>query len=90
MTEADVKKVCRTNLLEDDGEEVEIRDGMFNIQLRPFEVATWKLQLNKHRVGLAVGESLNSSSHEKHTVQHFGAAPITEIRGITYEVDSRM
>lgn len=44
-TKLDVKKVCRTNLLEDDGEEVEIKDGKFAIELRPFEVATWRLQL---------------------------------------------
>jgi alpha-mannosidase len=44
-TKLDVKRVVRTNLLEDDGEEVEIEDGRFAIQLRPFEVATWKLQL---------------------------------------------
>jgi alpha-mannosidase len=44
-TKLDVKRVVRTNLLEDDGEEVEIKDGRFVIQLRPFEVATWRLQL---------------------------------------------
>jgi alpha-mannosidase len=44
-TKLDVKRVVKTNLLEDDGEEVEFKDGRFAIQLRPFEVATWRLQL---------------------------------------------
>lgn len=44
-TKLDVKKVYRTNLLEDDEEEVEIKDGKVAITLRPFEVATWRLQL---------------------------------------------
>ena len=41
----DVKKVCKSNLLEDDGEEIQIKDGKFDIDLRPFEVATYRLQL---------------------------------------------
>ncbi|KAI0972557.1 glycoside hydrolase family 38 protein [Xylaria arbuscula] len=40
-----VKKVFKTNALEDDGEQVEIKDGKFTIALRPFEVATYRLQL---------------------------------------------
>ena len=42
----DIKKVYKTNVLEDDGEEVELdKDGSFPITLRPFEVATYRLQL---------------------------------------------
>lgn len=41
----DVHKVFKTNALEDDGEEVNIKDGKFSITLRPFEVATYRLQL---------------------------------------------
>ena len=41
----DVKKVSKVNLLEDDGEEVEFEDGKFNILVKPFEVATYRLQL---------------------------------------------
>lgn len=41
----DVKKAFKTNILEDDGEEVDIKDGQFSITLRPFEVATYRLQL---------------------------------------------
>ncbi|KAJ5625617.1 Alpha-mannosidase [Penicillium lagena] len=44
-TKLDVKKVYCTNLLEDDGDEVQIKDGKVAIELRPFEVATWRLQL---------------------------------------------
>ena len=40
-----VKKVCKTNLLEDDGEVMEIKDGEVRIELRAFEVATFRLQL---------------------------------------------
>lgn len=41
-----VKKVFKTNILEDDGEEVSVdKDGSFNISLKPFEVATYRLQL---------------------------------------------
>jgi alpha-mannosidase len=41
----DVTKVSKTNLLEDELEEVVFKDGKFAIDLRPFEVATYKLQL---------------------------------------------
>ncbi|KAH9883251.1 glycoside hydrolase family 38 protein [Xylariomycetidae sp. FL2044] len=41
----DVKKVFKTNVLEDDLEEIEIRDGSFTVRLRGFEVATYRLQL---------------------------------------------
>lgn len=44
-TKLDIQRVFRTNLLEDDEDEVEVKDGSFEIQLRPFEVATWRLQL---------------------------------------------
>ena len=40
-----VKKVWRTNLLEDDEGEVEIKNGEIAIELRAFEVATYRLQL---------------------------------------------
>lgn len=41
----DVAKVSKTNVLEDELEEVVIKDGRFAVDLRPFEVATYKLQL---------------------------------------------
>lgn len=42
----DVKKVFKTNILEDDGEEVRIdKNGAFSITVKPFEVATYRLQL---------------------------------------------
>ncbi|KAI1367355.1 glycosyl hydrolase family 38 domain-containing protein [Xylaria arbuscula] len=41
----DVKRVFKTNALEDDGDQIEIKDGSFPITLRPFEVATYRLQL---------------------------------------------
>ncbi|KAI1872893.1 uncharacterized protein JN550_003767 [Neoarthrinium moseri] len=42
----DVKKVHKTNVLEDDLEEVEVaKDGSFQVKLRPFEVATYRLEL---------------------------------------------
>ena len=41
----DIKRVCKTNLLEDELEEVKFQDGRFEIELRPFEVATYRLQL---------------------------------------------
>jgi alpha-mannosidase len=44
-TTLDVKRVWKTNLLEDDGEELKLEKGKLNIQLRPFEVATFRLQL---------------------------------------------
>ena len=40
-----VKKVWKTNLLEDDGEVIDIKDGEVRIELRAFEVATFRLQL---------------------------------------------
>jgi len=44
-TSLEVKRVWKTNLLEDDGDELEIRDGEVKIELRAFEVATFRLQL---------------------------------------------
>lgn len=44
-TQFDVKRVTKTNVLEDDLEEIKFADGEFAIKLRPFEVATYKLQL---------------------------------------------
>ncbi|KAL8708342.1 MAG: hypothetical protein Q9225_007616 [Loekoesia sp. 1 TL-2023] len=41
----DVKKVEKVNLLEDDGEEVGYEEGRCKIELRAFEVATFRLQL---------------------------------------------
>ena len=40
-----VKKVWKTNLLEDDGDVIDIKDGEVRIELRAFEVATFRLQL---------------------------------------------
>ncbi|KAH8676306.1 glycosyl hydrolase family 38 domain-containing protein [Xylariales sp. PMI_506] len=41
-----VKKVFKTNILEDDGKEIALEaDGSFKISLRPFEVATYRLAL---------------------------------------------
>ena len=40
-----VDKVTKTNVLEDDLEEVEIEDGKIKIELGPFEIATYKLWL---------------------------------------------
>jgi alpha-mannosidase len=44
-TTLDVKKVFKTNILEDDEEEYKIEDGKVEVKLRPFEVATFRLQL---------------------------------------------
>jgi len=44
-TTLDVKKVWKTNILEDDEEEITIEKGKVKVQLRPFEVATFRLQL---------------------------------------------
>jgi alpha-mannosidase len=44
-TTLDVKKVWKTNALEDDEEELKIEKGKVHIVLRPFEVATFRLQL---------------------------------------------
>lgn len=41
----DVRRVWKTNVLEDDGEELSVKDGGVSITLRPFEVATFRLQL---------------------------------------------
>ena len=40
-----VRKVFKTNALEDDEEETELKHGAFKIELRGFEVATYRLQL---------------------------------------------
>lgn len=40
-----VKKVYKTNVLEDDSEELKFGSGTVEIELRPFEVATYRLQL---------------------------------------------
>lgn len=45
VTTWDVKRVTKVNLLEDELEEVVFRDGKFAIDLRPFEVASFKLHL---------------------------------------------
>lgn len=44
-TSLDVKKVWKTNILEDDEEELKLEKGKVDITLRPFEVATFRLQL---------------------------------------------
>ena len=44
-TTLDVKKVFKTNVLEDDLEEIKFSSGEAEIELRPFEVATFRLQL---------------------------------------------
>jgi alpha-mannosidase len=41
-----VSKVFKTNLLEDDGEEVPIKGGRFKVDLSPFQVATYRLVLS--------------------------------------------
>jgi alpha-mannosidase len=41
-----VSKVFKTNLLEDDGEEVPVKDGRFEVELGPFQVATYRLVLS--------------------------------------------
>ncbi|KAL8738453.1 MAG: hypothetical protein Q9181_000767 [Wetmoreana brouardii] len=41
----DVKQIEKTNLLEDEGEVVEGKEGKWRIELRAFEVATFRLQL---------------------------------------------
>jgi alpha-mannosidase len=43
QTDWDVKRVAKVNLLEDELEDIEIKDGKFDIELRPFEVASYKL-----------------------------------------------
>lgn len=45
-TSLDVKQVWKTNLLEDDGEPMVMsKEGEVKIELRAFEVATFRLQL---------------------------------------------
>ena len=44
-TSLPVKKVCRTNILEDDEGELQIKNREVAIELRSFEVATYRLQL---------------------------------------------
>jgi alpha-mannosidase len=44
-TTLDVKKVWKTNIFEDDGEVVKFENGKVDITLKPFEVATYRLQL---------------------------------------------
>jgi len=44
-TTLNVQKVYKTNIMEDDEDEVKYKDGKFDITLRPFEVATFRLQL---------------------------------------------
>lgn len=44
-TTLDVKRVWKTNVLEDDEEELKIKDGKIDIKLKPFEVGTFRLQL---------------------------------------------
>ena len=44
-TTLDVKKVWKTNILEDDEEALKIEKGKVEIKLKPFEVATFRLQL---------------------------------------------
>lgn len=44
-TSLSVKKVSRCNILEDDGEELKFQHGEVEIELRAFEVATFRLQL---------------------------------------------
>ncbi len=40
-----VKKCWKTNALEDDEEQLKWQDGEVRLELRPFEVATYRLQL---------------------------------------------
>ena len=44
-TTFDVKRAAKVNILEDELEAVPVKDGKIAIKLRPFEVATFKLQL---------------------------------------------
>lgn len=37
--------MVRCNILEDDGEEVEFKNGEAKVELKAFEVGTWRLQL---------------------------------------------
>jgi alpha-mannosidase len=40
-----VKKAWKTNVLEDEGEEIQVEEGGIRILLRPFEVATFRLEV---------------------------------------------
>ena len=40
-----MQKVWKTNVLEDDEVELSLKNGAVDIELRPFEVATYRLQL---------------------------------------------
>lgn len=42
-----VEKVYKTNILEDDLEEIAVQNDAFNIEVGPFEVATYRLVLNE-------------------------------------------
>lgn len=44
-TTYEAKRVFKTNILEDELEEIKFDNGKFSIQLRPFEVATFKIKL---------------------------------------------
>jgi alpha-mannosidase len=44
-TSLPVKMVWKTNVLEDDLEEIKVENGEVEIELRAFEVATFKLQM---------------------------------------------
>lgn len=44
-TELKVRKVMKCNLLEDDEEELKMAHGKVGVELRAFEVATFRLQL---------------------------------------------
>ncbi|KAB5563455.1 glycosyl hydrolase family 38 domain-containing protein [Coniochaeta sp. 2T2.1] len=43
----DVERVAKVNVLEDELEDVEVKEGKFNIVLRPFEVASYKLVIGQ-------------------------------------------
>lgn len=40
-----VKRVCRVNLLEDDGEDVKCEEGRFEVDLGAFEVGSWRIEV---------------------------------------------
>jgi alpha-mannosidase len=40
-----LSKVFKTNLLEDDGEEIPVKNGKFEVDLGPFQLATYRLVL---------------------------------------------
>ncbi|KXH28749.1 glycosyl hydrolase family 38 domain-containing protein [Colletotrichum salicis] len=45
VTRWEVKRVYKTNLLEDDDEEVRVEDGGFKVDLGPFQLQTYRLEL---------------------------------------------